>query len=340
MNHTATVFRGGVFFLAFFRHAPGDMASLAEIRTVFLGSPAFALPSLEALMNAGTNIVGVVTQPDKPAGRGNHIASPPVKIWAEEHGLPVFQPKGLKKEENRAFLPPLVPDLLVIVAYGKILPKEVLDLPKFGAVNVHASLLPKYRGPAPIPAAILAGDTETGVTIMKLDEGMDTGPTLAAERVPITPDDTTGTLLKKLADVGAHVLVPTLEQYLAGALSPTPQDDSRASICPMITKDDGRIEWSKPAEQIARMVRAYTPWPQAFTHWQGKRLLIHQAHPREQANSTPASAGQSVRHGQDIAVCTGKGVLVLARIQLEGGKTLSAKDFVLGHQSFLGSTLQ
>lgn len=315
------------------------MTTLSQIRTVFLGSPTFALPSLEALVSSGTQIVGVVTQPDKPAGRGHHIAAPPVKIWAEEHGLPVFQPKGLKKEENRAFLPPLAPDLLVVVAYGKILPKEVLDLPKFGAVNVHASLLPKYRGPAPIPAAILAGDEETGVTIMKLDEGMDTGPTLAAERIPIASDDTTGTLLPKLADVGARLLVPTLEQYLSGDLPPTPQDNTQASICSMIAKDDGRIDWSKPAEYIARMVRAYTPWPQAFTHWQGKRLLIHQAHPREQADSTPVLVGQIIRHGQDIAVGTGKGFLVLAHIQLEGGKTLSAKDFFLGHQSLLGSTL-
>ncbi len=336
------------------------MPSLRELRTVFLGSPTFALPSLEALVKAGVHIVGVVTQPDKPAGRGNRVTAPPVKRWAEDHNLPVFQPKGLKKEENRAFLPPLAPDLLVVVAYGKILPKEVLDLPKFGTVNVHASLLPKYRGPAPIPAAILAGDTETGVTIMKLDEGMDTGPTLAMERTPIAPDDTTGTLLKKLADVGARLLIPILERYIQhqfspatrslpsreahgakwdGEVWPTPQDDARATICPMIAKDDGKIDWSQPAAQIERMVRAYTPWPRAFTHWNGKRLLIHRAHVRTREDTPAVPTGQVMQDADGVAVGAGEGLLVLDEIQLEGGNVLPASAFVRGRRGFVGSTL-
>lgn len=316
------------------------MPSLAQIRTVFFGSPWFALPSLEALRAAGANLVGVVTQPDKPAGRGHRMTASPVKTWAEQHGPPVFQPKELKKEESRAFLHELKPYLLVVVAYGKILPKEALDLSKFGAVNVHASLLPKYRGAAPIPAAILAGDTETGVTIMKLDEGIDTGPTLAQERVPIAPDDTTGTFSKKLADVGAKLLTSTLEPYLAGTLFPTPQDNSRATICPLINKDDGRIDWSKSAEFIARMVRAYDPWPGTYATWNGRRLLVHRA------AAVPASStedrllpGAIIYDSAALKIGTGDGVLQLGELQLEGRKRLSAAEFLRGHPTLVGSVL-
>ncbi|TSC73100.1 MAG: methionyl-tRNA formyltransferase [Parcubacteria group bacterium Gr01-1014_38] len=327
--------------------------SLQSIRTVFFGSPAFALPSFEALRAAGANLVGVVTQPDKPAGHGHRLTAPPVKVWAEQRGIPVFQPTGLKKEENRAFLRTLAPDLLVVVAYGKILPKEVLDLPKRGAVNVHASLLPKYRGPAPIPAAILAGETETGVTIMKLDEGMDTGPLLAQERVPIALEDAAGTLARKLADVGAQLLLPTLERYIEhelfpatrslGEVWPTPQDNGQASVCPMLKKDDGRIDWTKAAEHIARMVRAYDPWPRAFTTWRGKQLLILQAVPW--ASSAP-TGGPEVTTGivsreptGGVTVQTGRGKLQLLNVQLAGRKPLTIEQFLLGHPLLIGSTL-
>lgn len=313
---------------------------LRTTRTVFFGSPAFALPSLDALRAAGTNLVGVITQPDKPAGHGHRLTAPPVKRWAEQHGVPVFQPKGLKKEENRAFLRDLHPDLLVVVAYGKILPKEVLDPPKFGAINVHASLLPKYRGPAPIPAAILAGETGTGVTIMKLDEGMDTGPLLSSDRLPIAPDDTAGSLARKLAETGAKLLVPTLERYLTGALSPTPQEEALASVCPMLTKDDGRIDWSQPAEQIARLVRAYDPWPRVFTLWRGKRLLIHRAAVLGRLDKThETTPGTIVRTPEGIIVGTGDGALLLHEVQLEGGKILPWDDFLRGHPTFAESTL-
>ena len=336
------------------------MPSLAQIRTVFFGSPWFALPSLEALHAAGANLVGVVTQPDKPAGRGHRMTASPVKTWAEQHGLPVFQPKELKKEESRAFLHELKPYLLVVVAYGKILPKEALDLSKFGAVNVHASLLPKYRGPAPIPAAILAGNTETGVTIMKLDEGIDTGPMLAQERVPIAPDDTTGTLSKKLAELGAQILIPTLEKYIRHELSPAtrslpstlssgskggevwpaPQDDTQATVCRMIKKDDARIDWLKPAEFIARMVRAYDPWPGTYTTWNGRRLLIHRA------AAVPASStedrllpGAITYDSAALKLGTGDGILFLKELQLEGRKRLPATEFLRGHPTLAGSVL-
>lgn len=317
------------------------MLSLPQTRAVFFGSPAFALPSLEALATAGANLVGVITQPDQPAGRGHRLASPAVKAWAEQRGLPVFQPKDLKKEEDRAFLNNLQPDLLVVVAYGKILPKEVLDFPKFGAVNVHASLLPKYRGPAPIPAAILAGDTETGVTIMKLDERVDTGPILARKRVPIAPDDTTGTLSKKLAEIGAQLLIPTLERYLAGDLFPAPQNDAEATVCPMIRKDDGRIDWSQPAEVIARMVRAYDPWPGTYTIWNGHRLLVHRAAAVPHSSAGDRLAPGAIIHDDSagLNVMTGDGALLVTELQLEGRKRLSAEEFLRGYPAFVGSVL-
>lgn len=311
---------------------------LAETRIVFMGSPSFALPSLNALHAAGASIVGIVTQPDKPVGREHTARATAVAHRAHELDFPVFKPKGLKKEENRTFLWDLHPDLVVVVAYGRILPKEALDLPRFGAINVHASLLPKYRGPAPIPAAILAGDAETGVTIMQLDEGMDTGPLLAQERLATGPDDTTASLSAKLAERGAALLVPTLERYLAGSLSPTPQDPTAASTCAMIQKDDGRIDWTKSAVVIERMVRAYDLWPRAFTAWADRRLIIRRVVVREDENPSRPPGRVTVRDGR-VCIATGEGLLELAEVQLEGRKPLPANTFVRGHPAFAGSVL-
>lgn len=315
-----------------------EHSCLQQARTVFMGTPAFALPSLNGLSNAGARIVGVVTQPDKPAGRERAPQESVVAKRAVELRLPVFKPEGLRKEEQWKFLRTLRPDLLVVVAYGKILPKEVLELPKFGAVNVHASLLPKFRGPAPIPAAILHGDAETGVTIMKLDEGMDTGPLLAQEYLPIGPDDTTGSLLPRLADLGARLLVKTLEPYLRGEFFPAPQDETRATVCPMLKKDDGLIDWAASAAYIARMVRAYDPWPHASTTWNSKRLLILRAVPSS-SHAGDERPGTVFRSADTIQVVTGEGNLLLRNVQLEGRKPLPAEEFVRGYPRFVGSSL-
>ncbi len=311
-------------------------SKLPSTRVVFFGTPLFAVPALDALVAARANIVGVVTQPEKPAGRGHGMRASAVARRTIELGLPLFTPKGLKKEENRKFLCDLRPDLLVVTAYGKILPKEVLDLPTHGAVNIHASLLPTYRGAAPILAAILAGNTETGVTIIKLDEGMDTGPILAQESVPIDPHDTTATLAGKLSAAGARVLVPTLERYLSGALFPTPQNHAQATSCPLLKKEDGRIDWKKPASEIARMIRAYEPWPRVYTIWKKKRLIIRNAAAREGTSATP---GRAVRDAEGISVMTGSGSLLLEIVQIEDRKPLAVEVFVQGYPDFIGSTL-
>lgn len=313
--------------------------SLSDVRVVFMGTPQFAVPSLNALVNTGVQVVGVVTQPDKPAGRGGKVFPSPVKVRTQELGIRLFQPKGLKKEENRKFLWELKPDLLVVAAYGKILPKEVLELPKFGAVNVHASLLPKYRGPSPITAAILHGDAETGVTIMKLDEGMDTGPLLEEDRVTIAPEDTTAALLPRLADLGARLLMKTLKPYLRGELFPAPQDETRATICPMLKKEDGLIDWTQPAEHIARMVRAYDPWPRTWTAWNGQRLIIRKAISANTPRRPEAAPGTVLQDTDGVRVATGEGTLLLQEVQREGRKPLPAEEFVRGCPHFVGALL-
>lgn len=339
--------------------------TLADTRVVFMGTPHFAVPSLNALVDARANIVGIVTQPDKPAGRGQRLHTSAIALRAQELGLRVFKPGSLKQEDQRRFLWELKPDLLVVVSFGQILPKAVLDLPRFGAVNVHASILPKYRGPAPIPAAILAGDTETGVTIMKLDEGVDTGPVLACEPLRIAPDDTTGSLTEKLALLGARLLVPTLERYIQHELSPatrpvprspkgivgslgevwpTPQNDAEATRCRFIKKAQGTVDWTQPAASIARMVRAYDPWPRAYTMWNGKRLILRKATPLQTSevpllNFGSLQVGTVVRAAQGVGVATGDGLLQLEEVQLEGRSSQVAGAFVRGYPNILHDRL-
>lgn len=319
------------------------MADLRDVRTVFMGTPTFAVLSLEALSSAGVPLVGVITKPDQPSGRGRGVLPSAVGRRARELGIPLFKPPDLKKEENRRFLRDLQPDLIVVVAYGKMLPRDVLNLPRFGAVNVHFSLLPRWRGPSPVPAAILAGDTETGVTIMKLDEGMDTGPVLTAELVPIGPDDTTAALLPRLADLGVRLLIPALAQYVAGTVSPIPQNETHATICPLLWKGDGLIDWTRPAEEIARLIRAYDPWPGAYTSWNGARLLVGRARaltpPWGRSARFGARPGSVIPYDDGVVVTTGKGVLELVTVQLEGKKSLVTKDFRNGFPHFPGSVL-
>ena len=253
------------------------------LRIIYMGTPQFAVPALEALIDgsapgkvlpAGYEIVTVITRPDKPVGRGQTIVYAPVKQAALAHGLPIWQPGLFKRPENSEALAAYAADLYIVAAFGQILPQSVLDQPHYGTLNIHASLLPKYRGVSPISEAILQGDEETGVTIMLLDAGVDTRPLLLKRSIPISDDDTTGSLTAKLADLGAQALLEVLPRWVAREITPEAQDEQRSSHTHMLRKEDGKIQWERPAAVIARMVRAYTPWPGAYTHWRGKLLKI------------------------------------------------------------------
>jgi methionyl-tRNA formyltransferase len=312
-------------------------ALTSDIRVIFMGTPEFAVPSLRALVDAGYHVVAVVTQPDRPVGRSRKAVAPGVKQAAQELGLPVMQPEKLRPPEVVASLRQLRPDLTVVAAYGEILRPNALEIPRYGNINVHASLLPKYRGAAPISAAILAGEPETGVTIMLMDVGMDSGPTLAQRATPISATATTPQLTARLAEIGASLLIETLPRYLSGALKPQPQDDAAATYTRPLQKDDGRIDWQQPAAQIARMVRAYYPWPSAFTTWQGKRLkLLATTLADDAAHREP---GLVYRAGQQILVATGAGGLALGQVQLEGRQAMEIKAFIAGQPQLIGSVL-
>nr|WP_290667786.1 methionyl-tRNA formyltransferase [Ardenticatena sp.] len=308
-------------------------------RLIFLGTPVFAVPSLQRLAERGTyDLVQVITQPDRPAGRGRKLRPSPVKEAAQTLGIPVWTPETLKTPDAIARLRDLQPDVAVVVAYGEILRPNVLAIPPKGFVNVHASLLPKYRGAAPIQAALLNGDRETGVSIMLLDEGMDTGPVLAQRVVPIAPDETAGSLSEKLAQVGADLLVETLPRWLAGEIVPQPQDHSQASITRLIKKTHGRIDWAQPAEVIERQVRAYTPWPSAFTTWDGRLLKVLRARVVD-APVQGLMPGTVVMHEDAPAVVTGKGLLLLEEVQLEGKRPTSGRAFLQGYRDVVGARL-
>jgi methionyl-tRNA formyltransferase len=315
------------------------MTQTLPVRILFLGTPDFAVPSLAALHEQGAahgwQVVGVGTQPDRPAGRGKQLAIAPVKQYALAHGLPVLQPSSLRKDPAAVeALAALAPDLIVVAAYGLILPSSVLSLPTFGCINVHASLLPAYRGASPITAAILDGRDETGVTIMLMDEGMDTGPSLRQARESIRPDDTTASLSARLAALGASLLVETLRQWLAGALVPTPQSEleGEPSACRLIRKEAGRIDWSRPAVEIERMVRAYTPWPSAYTAWRGEVFKVLAA------GVIPGRAdpGSVVSTPAGPAVGTGEGLLLLKTVQAAGKRAVPASAFANGAAGFVG----
>jgi len=311
-------------------------------RLVFMGSPAFAVPTLAALAR-DHDILAVFTQPDKPAGRGRQLARVPAATWAEAQRAPIHQPRSLRKEPAAIeTLRALQPEAIVVAAYGLILPQAVLDLPPHGCLNVHASLLPKYRGAAPIPAAILAGETETGVTIMRMDAGVDTGPILAHAREPIHPDDTTATLGTRLAELGARLMAETLPKVVRGEIRPIAQDEAQASFSPKIEKEDGRIDWSKPAIAIDRTIRAYTPWPGAFTQWERQTLKIVRARAIGQTVARPLqNIGQVIRFEPErIGVVTGDGILELLEVQLAGKKALPVEEFVRGQPKLIGAVLE
>jgi len=310
----------------------------APLRIVFFGTPEFAVPSLRALLAGIDPVVAVVCQPDKPAGRGQQLTAPPVKLVALEAGVPVLQPEKLRTPDFAEILRPLAPDLIVVAAYGKILPKTLLDLPRHGCINVHASLLPKYRGAAPIQWAILRGETETGITIMQMNERMDAGDILLQRATSIGADETYGELQGRLADLGAVVLIEALTQLRTGTLRPQAQRETEVTLAPMIKKDDGRIDWRQPAVHIARMVRAFNPRPSAFTHLDGKLLKIHRAHAVASMHARPPATVGPLDERR-MSVATGDGLLVVDELQLEGRKRLSAVEFARGGTIKVGTVL-
>lgn len=299
-------------------------------RVVFMGSPEFALPTLQALADH-YHLVGVVTQPDRPAGRGRTLTPPPVKELAQSLGIEVIQPRRLREAEAMEKLNAWRPDLIVVAAFGQILRQEVLDLPPHGCINVHASLLPRWRGAAPIQAAILSGDRETGVTIMRMDAGIDTGPLLGQMAEPILPDDTALTLSERLARLGAELLIRVLPEYLSGKRQPVAQDESLATYAPMLKKEDGKLDFSNPAELLARQVRAYHPWPGAHLEWQGQPLKILRAHPVPYPpGPRPAETGALTRCNGLPAVAAGGGLLLLDEVQPAGKRPMSGEVFLNG----------
>lgn len=306
------------------------------MRIVFMGSPDFAVPSLKALID-GHTVVGVVTQPDRPAGRGQHLTPPPVKEVAEAHSISVIQPKSLKREDALEQLSDWEPDIIAVAAFGQILPQAALDIPPFGCVNVHASLLPRWRGAAPIQAAILHGDNQTGVTIMKMDAGLDTGPILRQRSVPILDRDTAGSMSEKLADLGAQLLADTLPAYTAGELELQPQDDDQATLAPMLRKADGRMQFDLPAVQLERMVRAYDPWPGTHFYWRGRRIAVHSA--QAVAATRAAEAGSTTVYQDLPAIQTGDGLLVLHTVQPAGSRPMPGSAFLNGAQDFPDGTV-
>jgi methionyl-tRNA formyltransferase len=295
------------------------------LRVVFMGSPEFAIPTLRELASH-YQVVGVITQPDRPAGRGRVLTPPPIKRLAQEIGIETIQPERLREAEAQERLQAWAPDLVVVTAFGQILRKRVLELPRLGCINVHASLLPRWRGAAPIQAAILNGDALTGATIMQMDPGVDTGPVLSQESMAILPEDTAGSLSERLAEAGAQLLLRTLPAYLAGELQPMAQEESHATYAPMLTKEEGLLEFSQPALALERRVRAYNPWPGAYLPWLGGVLKVHKAYVGQYA----AQPGQRLVVDGLPAVGAGQGCLVLDEVQPAGKKAMSGKDFLRG----------
>ncbi|ALS21557.1 methionyl-tRNA formyltransferase [Paenibacillus naphthalenovorans] len=313
------------------------------MRVIFMGTPEFAVPSLQTLLEYdGVEVVAVVTQPDRPVGRKRILTPTPVKAEAEKHGIPVLQPERLRSPESVDALSALQPELIVTAAYGQILPKSVLDLPRLGCINIHASLLPKYRGGAPIHYAVMNGDPVTGVTIMYMAEGLDTGDMISRIEVPIGDQDTTGTMFEKLSIAGAKLLKETLPDLLSGRVRAVPQNDEEAVYSPNISREQERIDWTKPALQIWNLVRALHPRPGAFTLWNGDVLKIWTCAKPDAAESVPGSTlpGTVLEAGErGIAVATGQGVLRITELQPAGKKAMDAAAFARGGQLTPGTVL-
>ncbi|MBE9515389.1 MAG: methionyl-tRNA formyltransferase [Proteobacteria bacterium] len=315
------------------------------MRIVFAGTPDFSVPPLRALIEAGHEVIAVYSQPDRPAGRGRKLKPSPVKQLALEQGLPVYQPDSLKTPEAGQVLRELAPDIMVVVAYGLILPETILAIPKHGCLNIHASLLPRWRGAAPIQRAIEAGDAETGVTIMQMDAGLDTGDMLLAQRCTITDADSAQSLHDKLSSLGADAIVEALDKLQNGQLQPQKQNDAESTYAAKLSKAEATIDWSQSALNIQRKIRALNPWPVAVSHWQGKRLRLWNAAVVADNKNSDVQADTITgtiicTDATGIEVQTGEGSLLLTELQAEGGKALAAKDFLNGNPMSPGQTLE
>jgi methionyl-tRNA formyltransferase len=313
---------------------------------VFFGTPEFAVPALKALLASRYEVKAAVTRPDRPAGRGRRISGSPVKRAALEAGLPVLQPPKLRDPETMAALMKLAPDFIVVAAYGLIVPPEVLAIPPCGVLNIHPSLLPRHRGASPIAGAILAGDDVTGVSIMLMDEGLDTGPVLSRRELPIGPNESTGELTARLAVVSADLLVETIPSWLSGRLQPEAQDEAKATYAPQLKREDGHIDWDRDAGAIWRQVRAMNPWPGAQTSLHGARLTLWRAWPL--TDSTVGRAGEVLSLAKvdtpegavdAIITCAGSGSVAVLELQKEGRKALAAGEFARGERELTGSLL-
>lgn len=303
------------------------------MKLIFMGTPQFSVPALRTLADSGHDIAGVVTRIDKPAGRGRSVAAPAVKLAALERGLPVHQPKRVRDPQFIDTLRTLSPDVIIVAAYGQILPKEILTMPRYGCVNIHASLLPAYRGAAPINWAIIRGDQETGITIMQMDEGMDTGAILMQESIEIDPEDTAGTMTVRLSHLGAKLITKALPLILSGSLKPKAQDDSKATLAPLLKKEDGLIDWGLPATDVHNRVRGLSPWPGAYTFLDGAMLKIVKT---QVVPGSGEAAAIYAANRNDLDVGTGRDLLRIIMIQPAGKKPMPAADFLRGHRGIAG----
>jgi methionyl-tRNA formyltransferase len=308
------------------------------MRIVFMGTPEFAVPSLEALLRSDDQVIGVVSQPDRPKGRGQQLVAPPVKLVAERRGIPVLQPLKIRTPEFLQALSSWQPDLIAVVAYGRILHAPILHLPPMGCVNVHGSLLPKYRGAAPVQWAVINGEIETGITTMLMDEGMDTGPMLLQERLTIMPEDTAGTLAPRLAELGGRLLVETIAQLKSGTLTPSKQDDEQATLAPLLKKEDGLIDWTMKATSLADRVRGLSPWPGAHTFFGEERWNLWKTIPTLEATTDKPGTIVALDK-QSIQVATGEGMLKLREIQTANSKRMPVSQFLTGHKVAVGMQL-
>lgn len=309
------------------------------MRILFMGTPDFAEMSLRALLDNGRNVVGVVTNPDKPKGRGHKMMKPPVKVAAEEAGLPVFQPQTLKNGELLPVLEELKPDIICVVAYGRILPSYVLEYPKYGCINVHGSLLPKYRGAAPIQRSVLDGEEFTGVTTMLMNEGLDTGDMLLVEKVKINEDETSEQLFDRLAKIGGEVLLKTLDGLKDGSITPIPQDDSLSTYAPMIKKEEGVINWDADGKTIHNLVRGMNSWPMAYTYYMGEAVKIISVTPDSESFTEAPGTIIGLEKNKGLRVACGVGSVLIKEVQFPGSRKMNIEDYMRGHEIKTGTVL-
>ena len=315
------------------------VTGVVQLKLLFMGTPDFAVSVLAALLDAGHDVVSVWTRPDRPAGRGQRSGAPPVEQFAEKRGLPVFQPGSLKSPEVMLEMESDAPDAIVVAAYGRFIPHEVFERPPLGCLNVHPSLLPRYRGPSPVTTALRNGDQTTGVTVMQVIEEMDAGPVLAARETAVGEDETAEELTRRLFELGADLLVETLPLWQSGSIQAEPQDESLATVTRLLTREDGEIDWKLGADEITRQVRAYQPWPGSYTHWQSKLLKIVSARPGKDAPEGTAPGTVWLMADGKLSISTGEGALVVRELQLEGRRTVSAEAFLAGLPEIVGAVL-